>query len=63
MTSAEPVLLTVAEVAALLRTTSKAVDAMASRGQLPGVREFGPTEVILTARNSGLGSPQPAGRR
>lgn len=36
-----PVFLTAGEVAALLRTTRKAVYAMAERGQLPGVTRIG----------------------
>ena len=36
-----PLLLTVAETADLLRTSPKAVYAMVSRGQLPGVRRIG----------------------
>ena len=38
---ASPVLLTVAETAALLRTSRKAVYAMVERGQLPGVIRIG----------------------
>jgi excisionase family DNA binding protein len=38
---ADPLLLTVDEVADLLRTTRKGVYAMAERGQLPGVRRVG----------------------
>ncbi len=37
----EPLFLTVAEVAALLRTSTKAVYAMAERGQLTGVTRLG----------------------
>jgi excisionase family DNA binding protein len=37
----EVVLLTVEEVGALLRTTGKAIYAMAERGQLPGVVRIG----------------------
>ena len=36
-----PVLLTPTEVAELLRTTPKAIYAMAERGQLPGVTRIG----------------------
>jgi excisionase family DNA binding protein len=36
-----PVLLTVPEVGTLLRTTSKAVYAMAERGRLPGIVRIG----------------------
>jgi excisionase family DNA binding protein len=36
-----PLLLTAAEVAALLRTTRTAVYVMAARGQLPGVTRLG----------------------
>lgn len=36
-----PILLTVDEVAALLRTTRTAVYAMTARGQLPGVTRIG----------------------
>ncbi len=36
-----PRLLTITEVAELLRTTQKAVYAMAARGQLPGVIRLG----------------------
>lgn len=36
-----PVLLTVDDVAALLRTTPKAIYTMVSRGQLPGVCRIG----------------------
>jgi excisionase family DNA binding protein len=38
---APPVLLTVAEAAALLRTTPKAIYALVERGQLAGVRRLG----------------------
>ena len=38
---ASPVLLTVAETAALFRTSRKAVYAMVERGQLPGVIRIG----------------------
>lgn len=37
----EPLLLTVDEVAVILRTTRKAIYAMAERGQLPGLRRVG----------------------
>jgi excisionase family DNA binding protein len=37
----QPLLLTTAEVAALLRTSRKAVYAMVERGQLPGVVRIG----------------------
>jgi excisionase family DNA binding protein len=37
----EPLLLTTDEVAAILRTTRKAVYAMAERGQIPGVTRIG----------------------
>ena len=37
----EPLLLTTAEVAELLRTSRKAVYAMVERGQLPGVVRIG----------------------
>ena len=40
-TSERPNLLTVAEVAAMLRTSPKGVYAMASRVQLPGVTRIG----------------------
>ena len=36
-----PALLTIGEVAGVLRTTPKAVYAMAERGQLPGVTRIG----------------------
>lgn len=39
--SVGPLLLTVDEVGALLRTSRKAVYAMAERGQLPGIARFG----------------------
>jgi len=37
----EPLLLTVEEVAVLLRTSPKAIYAMAERGQLPGIVRIG----------------------
>jgi excisionase family DNA binding protein len=37
----EPLLLTVEEVASLLRTTRKAIYSMIERGQLPGVLRIG----------------------
>jgi excisionase family DNA binding protein len=37
----DAILLTVAEVAAVLRTTPKAIYAMAERQQLPGIRRLG----------------------
>ncbi len=40
-TTAFPMLLTVDETAGLLRTSRKAVYAMAERGQLPGVTRIG----------------------
>ena len=51
-----PVLLTVAEAAALLRTTRKAIYAMVERKQLPGVARLGRrilvrTEVLLNSLN------------
>ena len=36
-----PLLLTVSEVASLLRTSSKAIYSMADRGQLPGITKIG----------------------
>jgi excisionase family DNA binding protein len=45
-----PVLLTVAETAALLRTTSKAVYTMAERGQLAGVVRLGRRLLFNRAR-------------
>jgi excisionase family DNA binding protein len=41
-----PLLLTIREVAALLRTTPKAVYAMTDRGQLPGVIRIGRRTLI-----------------
>ena len=41
-----PALLTSGEVAALLRTTRRAVYAMVERGQLPGVVRLGRREVL-----------------
>jgi excisionase family DNA binding protein len=43
-----PVLLTVPETAALLRTTAKAVYAMVERRQLPGVVRLGRRVLIRT---------------
>ncbi len=43
-TMGQPVLLTAAETADLLRTSRKAVYAMAERGQLPGVTRIGQTD-------------------
>jgi excisionase family DNA binding protein len=40
-TQVEPLLFTADEVADLLRTSRKAIYAMAERGQLPGVRRVG----------------------
>lgn len=37
----EPLLLTVEEVASLLRTSTKAIYAMAERGQIAGITRFG----------------------
>ena len=47
---AMPILLTVDEVATLLRTTRKAVYGMVERGQLPGVRKIG-RRVLLRSRH------------
>lgn len=40
-TSEFPALLTTAEIAAVLRTTQKAIYAMVERGQLPGIVRIG----------------------
>jgi excisionase family DNA binding protein len=47
--SRAPLLLTVEEVAALLRTTRKAIYAMAERGLLPGVTRIGRRLLIREA--------------
>jgi excisionase family DNA binding protein len=44
-----PMFLTVAEVAALLRTSKKAVYAMIERSQLPGVTRVGRRRLIRSA--------------
>lgn len=48
-TSSEHVFLTVPEVATLLRTSRKAVYAMAERRQLPGVRRLGRRLLVVRA--------------
>ena len=45
----EVVLLTVNEVAAVLRTSQKAIYAMIERGQLPGVRRIGRRVLVRRA--------------
>ena len=49
MTITEVVLLTVNEVAAVLRTSPKAIYAMIERGQLPGVRRIGRRVLVRRA--------------
>jgi excisionase family DNA binding protein len=48
-TSGAPVLLTVEEVAAVLRTTRKAIYAMAERGLMPGIVRIGRRVLIREA--------------
>jgi excisionase family DNA binding protein len=47
--NSESVLLTVSEVADVLRTTRKAIYAMIERGQLPGLRRIGRRVLIRRA--------------
>jgi len=46
---AESVLMTVSEVADVLRTSQKAIYAMIERGQLPGVRRIGRRVLVRRA--------------
>jgi len=46
---AESMLMTVSEVADVLRTSQKAIYAMIERGQLPGVRRIGRRALIRRA--------------
>jgi excisionase family DNA binding protein len=53
-----PMLLTISEAAALLRTTTKAVYSMADRGKLPGVVKVGRRTLVRRAdllRSLGIG--------
>ena len=59
-TLAEPLLLTVDEVASLLRTSRKAVYAMVARGVLPGVTRIG--RRVLVRRTDLLDFVRPQSR-
>jgi excisionase family DNA binding protein len=66
-TSPSSFFLTAEEAADLLRTTRKAVYALAERGQLPGARRFGRRLLIrrddlLTSIEESVLSPKGAGR-